>query len=129
VAPYKGETGFLAVFYTIIAGDGMTFECDGCGACCRTFPIFASAADAAREPRIAAEGRALPAHLATERWRFQLFPLPFHETCCFLDATSRCMIYATRPDVCRAFPAGGEQCQTARARMGLQLLAARPAEN
>src|SRR5262249_33577149 len=36
------------------------YECDGCGACCRTFPIFASSADAAREPRIAAEGRKLP---------------------------------------------------------------------
>lgn len=94
------------------------FECDGCGACCRTFPIFASAADADREPRIAGEGRALPEHLTTDRWTFQLFPLPFHEACCFLNGDSRCVIYATRPDVCQAFPAGGEQCQAARARIG-----------
>jgi uncharacterized protein len=100
------------------------FECDGCGACCRTFPIFASADDAAREPRITAEGRALPAHLATAEWGHQLFPLPFHETCCFLDAGSRCTIYPTRPDVCRAFPAGGDQCQAARARVGLPPLSA-----
>ena len=95
------------------------FECDGCGACCRTFPIFASAADARREPRIVAEGRALAEHLATDHWHYQLYPLPFHVTCCFLDGDARCTIYPTRPDVCRAFPAGGEQCQTARARLGL----------
>jgi Fe-S-cluster containining protein len=95
------------------------FECDGCGVCCRTFPVFASAADAEQEPRIGSEGRALPGHLATSQWAFQLFPLPFHETCCFLDGSSRCTIYPTRPDVCRAFPAGGEQCQAARGRTGL----------
>ena len=104
----------------------MAFECDGCGACCRTYPIFASAADADREPRIASEGRALSEHLATERWHYQLYPLPFLEACCFLDAAARCTIYPTRPDVCRAFPAGGEQCQTARARIGLPPLAETP---
>jgi Fe-S-cluster containining protein len=97
----------------------MAFDCNGCGACCRTFPIFAAAADAANEPRVAAEGRTLPGHLATERWTYQLYPLPFHETCCFLDAGARCTIYPTRPDVCREFAAGGDQCQTARARVGL----------
>ena len=95
------------------------FECDGCGACCRTFPIFASIADADREPRIAEEGHSLPPHLASDRWRYQLFPLLFHETCCFLDAGSRCTIYPTRPEVCREFAAGGDQCQAARARVGL----------
>jgi uncharacterized protein len=97
----------------------MPFDCDGCDACCRTFPIFVSGSDAAGEPRIAAEGRLLPAHLATDRWAYQLFPLPFHDACCFLDGGSRCTIYPTRPDVCRAFPAGGDQCQAARARIGL----------
>lgn len=97
----------------------MAFECDGCGACCRTFPVFASTSDADREPRIATEGRTLPAHLATDRWSYQLHPLPFHESCCFLDGDRRCTIYPTRPDVCRAFPAGGEQCQAARVRVGL----------
>ncbi|MBO0698714.1 MAG: YkgJ family cysteine cluster protein [Zavarzinella sp.] len=98
-------------------------ECDGCGACCGTFPVFASAADGDREVRIASEARKLPEHLATPGHRFQLFPLPFHETCCFLDEAARCTIYATRPDVCRAFPAGGDQCQEARARIGLPPLA------
>jgi uncharacterized protein len=97
----------------------MKFECDGCGACCRTYPVFAAQADADREPRVASEGRSLPEHLATPGWRYQLFPLPFHETCCFLDAGSRCTIYSTRPDVCRDFAAGSDQCQAARNRSGL----------
>jgi hypothetical protein len=103
-----------------------TFECDSCGACCRTFPIFASAVDAAREPRVAAEGRELPPHLAAPGWTYQLHPLPFHEACCFLDGAARCTIYPTRPDVCRAFAAGSDPCQEARARQGLPPLPPAP---
>jgi Fe-S-cluster containining protein len=99
-----------------------TYTCDGCGACCRTFPIFASAQDAGREPRVAAEGKELALHLRTPAYAFQLFPLPFHETCCFLDDSQRCVIYETRPNVCRQFAAGGDQCQEARRRSGLQEL-------
>jgi Fe-S-cluster containining protein len=98
------------------------YDCDLCGACCRTFPTFAAASDAEREPRIAAEGRRLEPWHATPRWTYQLYPLPFHETCCFLDAERRCTIYETRPDVCRAFAAGSIQCQEARARIGLPSL-------
>ena len=99
------------------------YECDGCGACCRTFPIFASGADALREPRIDVEAIRLPGHLATSEWSFQLFPLPFLESCGFLDPQCRCTIYASRPDVCRSFTAGDEQCQEARSRQGLPPLA------
>jgi Fe-S-cluster containining protein len=100
------------------------YECDGCGACCRTFPIFVAESDAEREPRIEAEGRRLPPWLATPRWKYQLYPLPFHETCCFLNGENRCTIYATRPDMCRAFAAGSSQCQVARAERGLGRLEA-----
>jgi len=102
------------------------FDCDGCGACCRTFPIFASAADARRESRIGVEGRLLAPWLGTERWKHQLYPLPFHDRCCFLDEEARCGIYATRPEMCRQFPAGGSQCQEARVRVGLPPLAPKP---
>ncbi len=95
------------------------YECDGCGVCCRSYLIFASESDAAREPRIADEGRKLPDHLATPEWVYQLFPLPFHRSCCFIDESARCTIYEGRPDVCRAFAAGGDQCQAARLRAGL----------
>jgi uncharacterized protein len=69
--------------------------------------------------RIADEERRLADYLATPIWTFQLFPLPFHETRCFFDESARCTIYATRPDVCRAFAAGDAQCQDARLRAGL----------
>ena len=79
------------------------FECDGCGACCCTFPVFVAESDAVREPRIWDEGRRLPLWVVTPQWNYQLFPLPFHEACCFLDI-----------DVCRQFGAGSAQCQEAR---------------
>jgi hypothetical protein len=98
------------------------YECDGCGACCGAFHIFASDSDVEREPRIARHARRLPASQETAEWKYQLFPLPFLQACDFLDADNRCEIYATRPDVCRAFAAGGNQCQLARERRGLPVL-------
>ena len=52
-------------------------DCENCGACCRCFPIFASEADAAREPAIRRETRKLEPHLATERKAYLMHPLPF----------------------------------------------------
>ena len=98
------------------------YECDGCGACCRTFPIFAGDADAEREPRVEAEGLRLAEHLGGPGYTIRLYPLPFHEACCFLDTDQRCDIYETRPGVCREFAAGSEQCQEARRRNGLSEL-------
>jgi Fe-S-cluster containining protein len=94
-------------------------ECDGCGACCRTFPVFASRADGEREPRVRDEAPRVPPWLEEPGRAYRLFPLPFLEACCFLDAANRCTIYGTRPDVCRTFAAGNDQCQEARARSGL----------
>jgi len=100
------------------------FECDSCGACCGTFPIFASAEDDEREPRIAEEGKELAPWLQTPEWKHQLYPLPFHEACAFLDSSKRCDIYPTRPNVCRRFTAGSDQCQEARRRQGIEALRA-----
>ena len=95
------------------------FRCDRCAACCRTFPIFATHEDARREPRIADEAFLLPEHLQTPEWAYKLFHLPFHETCCFLGEDNLCRIHPTRPDVCREFAPGDDQCQEARERDGL----------
>jgi uncharacterized protein len=91
------------------------YECDGCGACCGAYLIFASTSDAEREPRIASEAQRLAPWLETPRWAYRLHPLPFHESCCFLDQDRRCTIYETRPEVCREFAAGDPPCQQARA--------------
>lgn len=107
---------------THLAPRGETYECDCCGACCQSFPIFASATDAEREPEVVTQSRKLPLCLATEDWQYQLFPLPFHEACCFLGTDQLCRVYETRPGKCREFEAGSEQCQEARRRKGLERL-------
>ena len=93
-------------------------RCRRCGACCRTFPIFASDEDARREERVRSEALELKPWLKSGRWAWQLHPLPFHERCCFLDEEARCAIYATRPQVCREFEPGSAQCLEARRRAG-----------
>jgi len=85
------------------------YECDNCGACRKTFPFFASATDAEREPRIRIEGQRLPENQSAAEWEYRLYPLPFLETFCFLDSDNLCTIYATRPESCRRFTPGGEQ--------------------
>ena len=73
------------------------------------------------EPRIIAESCR---NSDTEEHPYCLFPLPFHESCCFLDQAQRCTIYSTRPQVCRDFEAGSSQCQEARSRQGIEPLRA-----
>ncbi|MFT5826603.1 MAG: Fe-S-cluster containining protein [Yoonia sp.] len=95
------------------------YDCTACGACCRSFPIFASETDAVREPAIRNEARRLPEHLETEDKAYQLFPLPFHTRCPYLKDDELCRIYESRPNVCRRFEAGSEQCIEARRRQGI----------
>jgi Fe-S-cluster containining protein len=94
-------------------------DCDKCGACCQTFPVLVSEADAVREPRVKECGLELPEFLKRPGWDFKLHPLPFLEGCCFLGENKLCTVYETRPDVCRKFEAGTEECAEARARVGL----------
>ena len=98
---------------------GPKYDCEDCGACCCSFPIFASEADAKREPRISNETRRLPQHLADGDKAYQLYPLPFQSRCAFLKDDKLCRIYATRPRVCRRFEAGSAQCIEARRRQGI----------
>jgi len=97
----------------------MDYDCTNCGACCRSFPIFASKTDAEREHRIHTESRHIEAHLRTENEAYQLFPLPFLEKCPFLGDNQLCRIYSKRPDVCRRFSPGSSQCIEARRRQGI----------
>jgi Fe-S-cluster containining protein len=100
------------------------YECDCCGACCETFPVRVSLADGVREPRIAQEALVLPRWQQTAEYHYALHPLPFCDGCLLLSQDKKCTVYATRPDVCRGFLAGSEECQEARKRKGLGVLAA-----
>ena len=102
-----------------MTSDLTQYDCTQCGACCRSFPIFASEADAVREPAIRQQTRKLAEHLATENMAYQLFPLPFQTRCAFLKKDELCRIYESRPNVCRRFEAGSTQCIEARRRQGI----------
>ena len=96
------------------------YDCENCGACCRCFPIFASKADAVREPAIRRETREVEPHLASERNAYLMYPLPFLQQCAFLKEDQLCRIYARRPAVCRRFEAGSDQCKEARIKLGIK---------
>ena len=96
----------------------MTFQCDLCGACCCTFPVYVSAEDAEREPRIALKGRNWPSISKRPAGSTNCFRSRFRMRV-FLGNDNRCNIYHTRPEVCRRFEAGSDQCQEARRHSGL----------
>ena len=95
------------------------FDCTQCGACCRSFPIFASEADAERAPKIYGHARKLAEHLQTQDKVYQLYPIPFLAQCPFLKDDQLCKIYEDRPSVCRKFEPGSAQCIEARRRQGI----------
>jgi len=96
------------------------YDCMDCGACCGCYPIFVSEEDAMKEPKIMAEGILEKNFLRTDRRAYRLHPLPFLKACPFLGEDKLCRIYQTRPEVCRKFEAGSEQCVEARRRLGIR---------
>lgn len=103
-----------------MTADPTQYDCTQCGACCRSFPIFASASDAQTEPKIQREALHLPEHLQSANMAYQLYPLPFHTGCPFLNDDALCRIYEARPMVCRRFEPGSAQCIEARRRQGIE---------
>ena len=88
------------------------YECDGCGACCRTKLVDVFDEDLLREPR-------LNEHMTKLREPGIDFEIGYlnclrNGACPFLDDENRCSIYPTRPVACVVFPAGSEECQEAR---------------
>ena len=97
-------------------------RCQRCGACCRNLILEASEADAAREPRIAAEA----IRLRTMAGEPDVFCLnrgnrPF--SCMFLGGDNECTIYATRPRMCRQYPTG-RPCERQRGNEHAAMMAA-----
>ena len=78
-------------------------SCTGCGACCHLQSI---------PPYMPTELDAIPQHLADE-----VAAAANHQRtgpCLWLNANNRCGHYEHRPEVCRQFELGGEDCQEVR---------------
>ena len=106
------------------------YECDQCGACCKSLLVETYELDVIREPKL------LSANIGTwtrDKTREQIMMrLQEEDTCliiagpskpcCFLGQDNKCSIYPTRPNVCVAMEAGDEQCQMGRQSAGLEPL-------
>lgn len=102
------------------------YECDGCGACCRTKLVDLFEVDLLREPRLrqtmqSVRGPGLDGEIG-------YLNCLSGGGCPFLDGESRCRIYPTRPSVCVVFAPGDQECQEARQTLGLPVLEPAAAE-
>jgi Fe-S-cluster containining protein len=83
-------------------------QCDACGgACCRFVVVAVGAMNADQRRWAEMRGPVDFAHKGAFLWRLPV-------ACPNLARDGRCRIYASRPDVCRDFEAGGELCKKAR---------------
>ncbi len=90
-------------------------KCRRCGACCSGLLIVeAGVEDVEREPRIEQECLLLDGHGSIPRDQ-ATWSVACGVACGFLGSDHKCGIYDTRPDECRGFLAGGEQCLRTRA--------------
>jgi Fe-S-cluster containining protein len=125
--------------------DGVRYECDGCGECCRQLIIEVAEVDLIREPRLIPHVepfRCPPGFvLADDDGEEVEEQVPGYggggnlacgegKPCGLLsppgpDGRRGCTVYPTRPGACVYMPAGGEQCQRSRLMAGLARL--RPA--
>lgn len=86
--------------------------CQRCGKCCGMFGISLSMADMNREPRlwdvaveiVEIKNRKLVRFMMEKGHRYAIGKRQRGASCVFLDANRECLIYGTRPDVCREFP-------------------------
>ena len=93
------------------------YECDGCGACCRTKLVDVFEEDLLREPSLGE--RMQPLREPGLDGEIGYLNCLSGGACPFLNGENRCGTYPTRPVVCVLFPAGSEDCQEARQALGL----------
>jgi Fe-S-cluster containining protein len=105
------------------------YQCDRCGACCKTLIVEADLVDLQREPRLIESDpsyadRTVDEALAIleESGKGLLIACGASRPCQFLGSDFGCAIYPTRPTDCVAMQAGDEQCQYARGAVGLPSL-------
>ena len=99
-------------------------NCDGCGACCLHFghPMFFRS-EGGRGP-FEPQYYKLPDHLREEydNYMAEMDGDDSGEPCIWLDfETRKCRHYEHRPEVCRSFEVGGEDCIRLRQQAMVQL--------
>lgn len=108
-----------------LMGTHMTFDrfdCDNCGACCRSLIVEAYDYDARREPKLYEIGNVDRQALRDGDRSIVLYDTDTR-ACPFLDGeTNLCGIYATRPVACVMVEPGDAKCQQARKIRGLPML-------
>lgn len=110
------------------------YECDSCGACCRSLIVEIEETDIVREPKLAAVTKPFKVppgmslvdddgepyeEIVPGFGNGGLLACGLNHPCGLLGADNRCTVYPTRPNVCVSFRAGSEQCQEARRMAGL----------
>lgn len=104
------------------------YECDKCGACCKgSLIVEADDLDVLREPRLIDAdrhhcGKTVAQVVLEIQTEMKALILACGSACPFLRSDNACTIYPTRPNVCVGMEAGDEQCQEARAAVGLEPL-------
>lgn len=101
------------------------YDCRACGACCFTFDVLLSECDRDRFEKSAALVSLTVLYRpagASGAWRFMRREQPA-QRCAALAGELRscyCTIYEDRPDLCREFEAGSEDCLQARRQHGIE---------
>jgi Fe-S-cluster containining protein len=90
-----------------------TFDCVKCAACCRDNKVVLDEQDLAR---FRDGGRVDLLKRTSKKGIIRLLPLvrTKDKSCIHLGKDLLCTIYEVRPNMCREFPAGTEQCMTSR---------------
>jgi Fe-S-cluster containining protein len=90
-------------------------KCDKCGACCKYFRVSLSTTEDKEDY--------LLRHGCINRGpKYGIDEFVFPLECAFLNSKGLCNDYEERPEVCKNFMPGGEECMRARKRVGLQPL-------
>jgi Fe-S-cluster containining protein len=102
--------------------------CQQCGACCACFRVSFYWAEAPAQGLPDAYVERLNAHLASMAGTNRPAPR-CHALAGEIGAQVSCVVYPQRPSPCRELQPGDEKCNQARARHGLQPLAASESES
>ena len=97
-----------------------SYECDGCGACCRTKLVDVFEENLLREQKLGPQMQ--PLREPGLDGEIGYLTGLSGGACPFLNGDNRCGIYPTRPVVYVFFPAGSDDCQEARQTFGLPSL-------